>query len=60
MPLNVEFEEIAEMIRNDQNLPYTITVEKVEGNVVWTHNQWGNSVKYIDNTDGTYKLKDSE
>ncbi len=42
-------EEIAfyeEDIQAKRQLPYTITVEKVEGDVIFTHNQWGNSIKY--------------
>lgn len=31
-------------IQEKRQLPYTITVEKVEGDIIFTHNQWGNSV----------------
>ncbi|UYP48236.1 hypothetical protein NEF87_004521 [Candidatus Lokiarchaeum ossiferum] len=33
-------------IQEKRQLPYTITVEKVEGDIIFTHNQWGNSVRY--------------
>ncbi len=33
-------------IQEKRKLPYTITVEKVENNIIYVHNQWGNDLKY--------------
>ena len=51
--------ELEEDIRIERQLPYTITVEKVEGDIVWTHNQWGNSMKYKMEEDGSFTLINS-
>ncbi len=51
-----DLEYFAEQIREDRNLPYTLTIEKVEDGVIWTHNQWGNSLKYSQDEKGHYKL----
>lgn len=48
--------DIEEEIRTRNSLPYTLTVEKVEGNKIFTHNIWGNSVVYIANKDGSYSV----
>ena len=45
--MEIDYEELAEEIREDRALPYTLTVEKIEDGIIWTHNQWGNHVKYI-------------
>jgi hypothetical protein len=54
------FIEIEEEIRMKNSLPYTVTVEKVEGNKVFTHNIWGNSVVYLQNKDGSYSVSNEE
>lgn len=41
-----DYDRIADDIRVRRQLPYTLTVEKVEGEKIYTHNIWGNSVVY--------------
>lgn len=41
-----EFEFYEIDIREKRRLPYTITVEKIEGDIIYTHNQWGNDIIY--------------
>ncbi len=53
---DLNYDEIAEIIRHDRSLPYTLTVEKIEDKIVWTHNQWGNSVKYTQKPDGHFDI----
>ena len=45
-----EYDRIAEDIRVRRQLPYTLTVEKVEGDKIYTHNIWGNAVIYKSTT----------
>ena len=33
-------------IANKRQLPYTITVEKIEDDVIYCHNQWGSDIVY--------------
>ncbi|MHA1519509.1 MAG: hypothetical protein ACTSVZ_04995 [Promethearchaeota archaeon] len=47
-------------IHEKRQLPYTLTVEKVEGDLIYTHNQWGNNSLYKRLEDGTYLLLDDE
>ena len=56
MPSKDEMTELEVEIRKDRRLPYTITIEKMEGDTIWTHNQWGNSVKYKKNKNGRYDM----
>lgn len=44
-------------IRNARQLPYTITVERVEGDIAYAKNQWGNTMKYKI-VDDDYELLD--
>lgn len=46
MPRDVNLEELEMDLREKRQLPYTLIVEKIEGDVIYTHNQWGNNVKY--------------
>ena len=58
-----ELEEFAfyeEDILLKQQLPYSLTVEKVEGDLIYTHNQWGNNSLYKRLEDGSYLLLDNE
>ena len=50
-----DFMFLADDIQEKRQLPYSVTVEKVEGDVIFTHNQWGNSVRYIKG-DNVYEL----
>ena len=50
-----DFFFLAEDIQEKRQLPYSLTVEKVEGDVIFTHNQWGNIVRYIKG-DNVYEL----
>ena len=52
----VEDRELAEKIRANRQLPYTITIEKREGNKIITHNIWGNTVIYKELKDGTFEM----
>jgi len=51
-----EFAEIEEAIRSSRQLPFTLTVEKVDGNKVYTHNIWGNAAVYVKKDNGKYDL----
>ncbi|WP_457557593.1 hypothetical protein [Candidatus Harpocratesius sp.] len=53
---NEEYEFYEEDIREKRQLPYTITVEKIEGDIIYTHNQWGNNVVYRHLENGEYEL----
>lgn len=46
-----ENDALADLIRISRQLPYTLTVEKVDGNKIYTHNTWGNSVIYVKKND---------
>ncbi|MHA1720234.1 MAG: hypothetical protein ACTSWX_02325 [Promethearchaeota archaeon] len=48
--------ELAEKIRKNRQLPYTITIEKREGDKIITHNIWGNTVIYKELEDGNYEV----
>ncbi len=55
-----EFEFYEEDILLKRQLPYSLTVEKVEGDLIYTHNQWGNNSLYKRLEDGSYLLLDNE
>ena len=44
-----DFEFYAEEIQEKRRLPYSLIVEKIEGDIIFTQNQWGNAVKYKHN-----------
>ena len=48
-----DFRELEDEIKNKRRLPYTLIVEKIEGDLIYTHNQWGNDVVYK-KKDGNY------
>ena len=48
--------ELAEKIRKNRQLPYTITIEKQEGDKIITHNIWGNTVIYKELEDGSFEV----
>ena len=52
-----EFSELAEKIRKSRQLPYTITIEKLEGKIITTHNIWGNTVIYKELKDGSFEIQ---
>lgn len=51
-----EYHELAEKIRVNRQLPYTITIEKREANKIITHNIWGNTVIYKELKNGTFEM----
>ncbi len=51
-----EFAELELDIKERRQLPYTLTVEKVEGDKVFTRNIWGNSAIYLKHDDGNFEL----
>ncbi len=53
---SAENRELAEKIRVNRQLPYTITIEKREGDKIITHNIWGNTVIYKELKDGTFEM----
>ena len=50
-----DFVFLADDIQEKRQLPYSVTVQKVEGDVIYAHNQWGNDVRYIKGAN-TYDL----
>ena len=48
--------ELAERIRAKRQLPYTISIEKIDGNIITTHNIWGNTVTYKELKDGDFEI----
>ena len=55
-----DFIELEEDIRISRQLPYTLTVEKVEGNIIYARNLWGNNVKYRKLGESQYELLSDE
>ena len=55
-----EFLYYEEDIIEKRQLPYSLTVEKVEGDLIYTHNQWGNNALYKRLEDGSYQLLENE
>jgi len=53
---STENRELAEKIRVNRQLPYTVTIEKREGKIITTHNIWGNTVIYKELKDGSYEM----
>jgi hypothetical protein len=51
-----DFEFYEEDIREKRQLPYTLTVEKIEGELIYAHNQWGNNCVYRVLENGHYEL----
>jgi hypothetical protein len=51
-----DFTELEDDIRLKRQLPYTLTVEKKEGKLIYTRNIWGNSVIYRETDDGMYEI----
>lgn len=47
-----------EDIQEKRSLPYTITVEKIEGDLIYCHNQWGTDIVYKKIEDG-YELQEN-
>ena len=54
--MSSEYSELAEKIRVKRQLPYTITIEKIEKKVITTHNIWGNTVIYKELEDGSFEI----
>ncbi len=50
-----EFMFLADDIQEKRQLPYSVTVVKIEGDIIYAHNQWGNDVRYIKGAN-TYEL----
>ena len=53
-----ELEAMAKEISTQRNLPYSLKIEKIEGDKLWCRSSWGNHVVYI-KKDNRYYL-DSE
>ena len=51
-----EYRELAERIRVKRQLPYTISIEKIDGKTITTHNIWGNTVTYKELKDGDFEI----
>ena len=51
-----EYRELAERIRVKRQLPYTVSIEKIDGNTITTHNIWGNTVTYKELKDGDFEI----
>ena len=51
-----EHRELAERIRIKRQLPYMISIEKIEGDKITTHNIWGNTVTYKELKDGEFEI----
>ena len=51
-----EYRKLAEQIRIKRQLPYTISIEKIEGDTITTHNIWGNTVTYKDLKNGDFEI----
>jgi hypothetical protein len=56
MPNKEEYAEIELDIKEKRQLPYTLSVEKIEGDKVYTRNIWGNSVVYLKKENGNYEV----
>jgi len=43
-----EYDEnyLAEVIRVYRNLPYTLKIERIKGNIIYCRNSWGNHLIY--------------
>lgn len=41
-----EYAFYEEDIQDKRSLPYTITVEKIDGDLIYCHNQWGSDLIY--------------
>ena len=57
----MDAEEIRDLERDiefERQLPYTLIVEKVEGDEIYTHNQWGNEIIYLKNENGSFSIKE--
>ena len=50
-----DFRSLEDDIKSKRHLPYTLIVEKVDGDLIYAHNQWGNDVVYK-KEDGNYHL----
>ncbi len=51
--------ELAEKIRVKRQLPYTVSIDKIEGDKIITHNIWGNTVIYKELKDGDFEIHKS-
>ncbi len=51
-----EYRELAERIRIKRQLPYTISIEKIDKDTITTHNIWGNTVTYKELKDGDFEI----
>ncbi|MHA1745253.1 MAG: hypothetical protein ACTSWW_04600 [Promethearchaeota archaeon] len=55
-----DFMFLADDIQEKRHLPYSVIVEKVEGDIIYTHNQWGNDVRYLKGKDVYELLTDAD
>jgi len=47
MSENEEIEAIAKEIANQRNLPYTIKIERIDGDKIYCRSSWGNHIVYL-------------
>jgi len=51
--------ELAEKIRAKRQLPYTVSIDKIDGKLIYTHNIWGNTIIYKELKDGDFEIQKS-
>ncbi|MHA1727477.1 MAG: hypothetical protein ACTSWY_01940 [Promethearchaeota archaeon] len=47
VPEKTEEEQLALEIVNFRNLPYTLSIERIDGNKIYCRSSWGNHILYI-------------
>ena len=47
MSENEEIEAIAKEIANQRNLPYTLKIERIDGEKIYCRSSWGNHIVYL-------------
>jgi hypothetical protein len=51
MSTQEELDTMAKTIMNQRNLPYTIKIEKIDGEKLFCRSSWGNHIVYIKKKD---------
>jgi hypothetical protein len=51
MAENDEFEGIAKEIVSQRNLPYTLKIERIDGEKIYCRSSWGNHILYVKKKD---------
>jgi hypothetical protein len=55
-----DFMFLADDIQEKRQLPYSVEIVKIEGDIIYTHNQWGNDVRYLKGKDVYELLTDAD